>query len=160
MEVQIVEVQIQHTIPDPPYSPTNECTEDTEDLSYDYKSRAVQYWRSGKKQILSLDSVKQKFKKVTSIRQLRRWAHALNQGGTYREKVCRICKLTFENFKAAVDAGLIIHDQDLRRWALQAQKEIGSEDFSLKDLMKISHLNNSKYFFFKKGCFDLKFFFQ
>ena len=112
MEVQIVEDQIQHTIPDPPYSPTNECTEDTEDLSYDYKSRAVQYWRSGKKKNLSLDSVKQKFKKVISIRQLRRWAHALNQGGTYREKVGRIFKLTFENFKAAVDAGLIIHDQD------------------------------------------------
>ena len=33
MEVQIVEDQIQHTIPDPPYSPTNECTKDTEDLS-------------------------------------------------------------------------------------------------------------------------------
>ena len=91
---------------------------------------------------MSLDSVKQKFKKVTSIRQLRRWAHALNQGGTYREKVVRICKLTFENFKVAVDAGLIIHDQDLRRWALQAQKEIGSEDFRFRALT--SWLNGFK----------------
>lgn len=108
------------------------CTLDDEDVSYEYKSRAVGYWRSGKKKNLSIESVRQKFKKVRSVRQLRRWAHHLNQGGNYKEKIARICGYTLENFKSAIDAGMIVHDCDLRRWALQAQKEIGHEDFRFK----------------------------
>jgi len=72
--------------------------------------------------------VQNRFKKVKSIKQLRRWAHYLNKGGTYREKISRICKFTLDNFKAAIRAGLVIHDEDLRKWALQAQKQIGSID--------------------------------
>lgn len=43
--------------------------------------------------------------------------------------MARICNYTFENFKAAIGAGLIIHDCDLKRWTLHAQKEIGQRDF-------------------------------
>ena len=67
-----------------------------------------------------------------SEKQLRRWAHTLHKGGTYREKVARICDITLENFKKAVDNGLIVHDKDIRRWALQAQKEISHEDFRFR----------------------------
>lgn len=109
------------------------CTSDDEDLSYEYKSRAVEYWRSGKKKKnLSIETVQNKFRKVKSARQLRRWAHQINKGGTYREKIARICAYTLENFKSAINAGLIVHDADLRKWALQAQKEIGNEDFRFK----------------------------
>lgn len=133
MEAEIVEDEILHHFPDLPFSPTNECTKDEEDISYDYKLKAVEYWRSSKqKKNLSLESVRQKFKKVKSIRQLRRWAHALNKGGTYREKISRICQFTLENFKTAIEAGLVVHDSDLRQWALQAQKRIGYEDIRFK----------------------------
>lgn len=128
-EAQIIEDQILHTIPENPYMPTDRCTIDEDHLSYDYKLRAVEYWKSGKKKNLSLQTVQQKFKKVRSVTQLKRWAHALNKGGTYREKIARICDFTLRKFKEAVDEGYIVHDQDLRKWALQAQKEIGSEDF-------------------------------
>lgn len=114
----------------PVYSDT--CSEDEEDLSYDYKRKAVEYWRSGKKKNYSVDVVNQKFKKVKSIRQLRRWANQINKGGTYKEKLARISEYTLKNMQAAVDAGFIVHDIDLQKWALQAKKEIGHEDIRFK----------------------------
>ena len=45
LEAQIVDDDILHTIPDPPRSPTNECTQDNEDLSYEYESKIVEYWK-------------------------------------------------------------------------------------------------------------------
>lgn len=76
--------------------------------------------------------MQKKFRKVSSKSQLKRWAHTINKGGTYREKISRICQYTLDNFKAAVESGLIIHDRDIRRWALQAQKEIGYGDIRFK----------------------------
>lgn len=108
------------------------CTSDTEELDYDYKERAVNYWRSGITKNLSLKNVQNRFRKVQSISQLKRWAKSLNKGGTYREKIGRICAFVLDNFKTAVDAGHIIHDKDLQKWALQAQKDIGQEDFRFK----------------------------
>lgn len=69
-----------------------------------------------------------RFKRVKSTRQLRRWARQINKGGTYMEKLKRISEYTLQNMKNAIDAGFIIHDSDLQRWALQARKEIGFED--------------------------------
>ncbi|CAD6208878.1 GSCOCG00010700001-RA-CDS, partial [Cotesia congregata] len=57
-------------------------TTDEETLGYDYKLRAVEYWRSGKKKNLT-----------------------------------------------ALDAGMIVHDSDLQKWALQAKKSIEFDDF-------------------------------
>lgn len=122
-----------------PVLPPHVCTTDDEPLSYEYKSRAVNYWRSGKTKNLSLSSVKQKFRKVKSVTQLKRWAKYLNKGGTYKEKIARICEYTLVNFKAAVDAGLIVHDIDLKKWALQAQKEIGHQDIRFKASDKWVH---------------------
>lgn len=107
------------------------CSSDDE-LSYDYKNKAVQYWRSGKKKNYSIETVKQKYKSVKSIRQLRRWANQLNKGGTYKEKLAQISEYTLKNMKIAIDAGVIVHDIDLQKWALQAQKEIGHEDVRFK----------------------------
>jgi hypothetical protein len=84
-DAQIIEDEIMHHFPPPVEFPTNQCKEDKKDLSLDYKERAVNYWRSGKKN-LSLESVQSKYKNVSSISQLRRWAHTVNQGGIYREK--------------------------------------------------------------------------
>lgn len=108
------------------------CTADTEDLTWDYKSKAVDYWRSGVTKNLALETVQHRFRKVKSITQLKRWAHTLNKGGTYKEKIGRINKFVLDNFQAATDAGHIIHDRDLQKWALQAQKIIGHEDIRFK----------------------------
>lgn len=72
------------------------------------------------------------FKLVKSIRQLRRWANQLNKGGTYREKLSRISEFVLENLKNAIDAGFIVHDIDLRKWALQAKKELEFDDIRFK----------------------------
>lgn len=130
---KIIEDEVRHHIPDPPEAPTDHCTVDDEQVNFESKQRAVEYWRSSKKKTnLKLETVQHRFKKVKSISQLRRWAHAVNKGGTYREKIARICQYTLDNFKAALDAGFIIHDRDIRRWALQARKEIGLEDIRFK----------------------------
>lgn len=130
---RIIEDEVQHHFPDPDEAPTNLCTEDKEEIDFDYKVRAVEFWRSGKrKKNLNLKTVQNRFKKVSSISQLRRWAHTINKGGTYREKVAQICQYTLDNFKLAVDSGSIIHDQDIIRWALQAKKEIGFDDIRFK----------------------------
>lgn len=105
-----------------------QCTADTEDLSHDYKQRAVEFWRSGSNKNLALSTVQNRFRKVSSITQLKRWAKQLNKGGTYKEKIGRICSFVLENFKNAIDSGFIVHDKDLRRWALQAKKDIGFDD--------------------------------
>lgn len=122
-----------HTLPEDPEPPTNECIKDDEPVSFEYKRRAVEFWRDTKfKKNRSLDSVQKRFRKVTSDRQLRRWAHQINQGGTYREKIARICDYTLENFKAAIESNLIVHDNDLRRWALQGQKLLGHIDIRFR----------------------------
>jgi len=126
---RIVEDEILHHFLDPIKAPTNECTGDNEEKSFEYKKKAVEFWRSGKKTNLNIKTVQNRFRHVSSITQLRRWAHTINKGGTYREKIAQICQFTLDNFQTAIEKGLIIHDRDLRRWALQAQKEIGNEDF-------------------------------
>ena len=64
---------------------------DDEELSFDDKKRAVEYWRSGKtKKNRSIESVKHRFKLVNSEWQLRRWASQINKGGTYKEKLYQI----------------------------------------------------------------------
>jgi len=131
-DAKIVEDEVQHHFPDNFEAPTNECTEDNQEKSYEYKKNAVEYWRSGKKKNLNIETVHSRFKQVSSVSQLRRWSHTINKGGTYREKVARICQYTLDNFKSAIETGLIIHDRDIRRWALQAQKEVGSEDIRFK----------------------------
>lgn len=56
----------------------------------------------------------------------------MNKGGAYKEKLTRISEYTLKNMQAAVDAGFIVHDIDLQKWALQAQKEIDHEDIRFK----------------------------
>lgn len=118
-----------------PESHQDICTEDIEELDYDYKKRAVDYWRSGKDGNRQLSSVKSKFKKVSSVRQLRRWAHNINQGGTYKEKLTKIAQYTLNNFMDALNKNLPIHDMDIRRWALRAREitEMPADRFKASD---------------------------
>ena len=59
------------------------CTRVGEDVDFDYKQRAVEFWRSGRrKSNYGLSAVQHRFRKETSVRQLRRWAGQVNKGGT------------------------------------------------------------------------------
>ena len=59
---------------------------------------------------------------MTSITQLRRWVRTLNKGGAYKEKIGRICRFGLDNFKTVLEVRFIIHEKDLRKWALQAKR--------------------------------------
>ena len=111
------------------------CTRDDENVDFDYKQRAVEFWRSGmKKSNRELSAVQHRFRKVTLVRQLRRSAGQVNEGGTYTEKLHRIAEYTLNNFKSAIDAGMIIHDVDLQKWGLHAEKSLVLKTHDLKHL--------------------------
>lgn len=98
-------------------------------INNNYKRKAVDYWKSEKKGHYSLSTVQHRFKKVKSLLQLYRWELFLQKDGTHREKLLHIFQYVFENFKDAGDNNKIIHDLDLRRWALEAKEEINLPHF-------------------------------
>ena len=43
------------------------------------------------------------------------------------KKLHRIAEYTWNNLKSAIDAGMIVHDVDLRKWDLHAKNVLGFE---------------------------------
>lgn len=117
------------------------CSNDDTNFDSSYKRRAVEYWRhrdtdeNDKKRNRPLKVVQSKFRRVSSERQLRRWEEQIQSGGSRIEKLSYISKFTHDKFTAAVESGFMVHDIDLKRWALQAQEEIGN----LNPIFKASH---------------------
>jgi hypothetical protein len=106
------------------------CTsEEYEIVNNNYKRRAVEFWKSGKKGRYSLSSVQHRFKKIKSLPQLYKWELSLQRGGTHREKLLYISEYVLNKFKDANDKNSIMHDLDLRRWALEAKEEINLPHF-------------------------------
>ncbi|XP_071581536.1 uncharacterized protein [Temnothorax nylanderi] len=111
-----------------------QCLNDNENFDSFYKRRAVEYWRNwdtnarndGKKKNRSLKLVQHHFKRVSSERQLRRWEEQIESGGSRTDKLSYISQVTHDKFTTAVESGFMVHNIDLKRWALQAQKEIGN----------------------------------
>ncbi|CAK9825615.1 hypothetical protein ANTRET_LOCUS3585 [Anthophora retusa] len=97
------------------------CHSNKEYIPFEYKRKAVAYWNSGKSKRLKLDTVRSKFRHVKSERMLRKWALQVEQGGTKKEKIKRIEEYTFNKFMEARQLRVIVHEVDLRRWALQAR---------------------------------------
>jgi len=62
----------------------------------------------------TINSVKSRFKKVISTRQLRRWEKQINVSGS--RKVRQISAYTLDKFTETVRKGAIIHDIDITRW--------------------------------------------
>ena len=58
-----------------------------------------------------------------------RWEETVNRGGTRREKLLQISEYVYNKFVDGIETHAIIHDLDLRRWALQANEETGLENF-------------------------------
>lgn len=116
---------------DDDYRSDNEdsCIPEHEIVNNNYKRKAVEFWRSGKKNRYSLSAVQNRFKKVKSVHQLYRWEHSLQKGGTRREKLIYISHYVLNHFKEANNEQRIIHDLDLRQWALEAKEQIDLPSF-------------------------------
>ncbi|XP_026828431.1 uncharacterized protein LOC113562649 [Ooceraea biroi] len=105
------------------------CVND--DIPIEYKRNAVEFWKPVNSiKTKPLESVKHRFRKVTSLRQLRRWQEQVNRGGTRLQKLKEIASYTLEKFKEGLEKGVIIHDTDITRWALKAQQEINAPGFT------------------------------
>ncbi|XP_071573356.1 uncharacterized protein [Temnothorax nylanderi] len=119
------------------------CSSVEATISSDYKRQAVEYWRSGKTRGRSLEGVKRRYKKVTSIRQLARWESQISEGGSRMEKLERISAYTLNCFNEALERGIIIHDIDIARWASRAQEEENVAGFKASETwvkrFKITH---------------------
>lgn len=102
---------------------------ENEIINDDYKRRVVEFWKSGKRGRHSLSSVQHRFRKVKSLPQLYKWELHLQKSGTLREKLLFISKYVFEKFKDANEKNKIVHDLDLRRWALEAKQKKLSSSF-------------------------------
>ncbi|EZA54562.1 hypothetical protein X777_05698, partial [Ooceraea biroi] len=91
-----------------------ECIVDDEDGKVDlsYKRNAVKFWKSGKKARRTLTSVQNSFHKVKSLQQLYRWEASVE--------------------KEACDRKSIVHDMNLRLWALEAKEQVDLPEFKAK----------------------------
>ncbi|XP_076180640.1 uncharacterized protein LOC143153404 [Ptiloglossa arizonensis] len=98
-------------------------------VDLNYKSRAVEFWRSGEKTRRTLDSVQHKFRKVKSVKQLYQWEETLARGGTRREKILSIVKYVLDKFQAAMNQGSFVHDMDIKQWALEAKEDVDLPTF-------------------------------
>lgn len=58
-----------------------------------------------------------------------RWEKQVQAGGTHKEKLLQITNRTMANFYDAKRKKLILHDVDLRRWALSVARELNCEHF-------------------------------
>lgn len=109
------------------------CTKDDEEVSFEYKKNAVRFWTGcRKKNRRSLSQVQNKYRRVVSNNQLYCWEKHVSEGGTRMEKIKNICEFTLKQCKNALESGLIFHDLDIKRWALQGKRELGYDDFPFK----------------------------
>lgn len=106
------------------YADVPHCMSTPEEVNFNYKVEAVAFWTSGKSSHMSLSSVQNRFRKVSSERQLRRWRIQVNEGGTKTDKLYRVAQYTLDNLKEAIDSKITVHDIDVRRWALQKKHEL------------------------------------
>jgi len=64
-------------------------------VDIDYKKKAIEFWRSGKKRRRSIETVQHKFKKVINTTQLYRWEKQIAEGGSRTDKLLNIYLNTF-----------------------------------------------------------------
>lgn len=100
------------------------------EVDFEYKKRAVEYWRSGSGQNRTFTSVKTKFRKLTSDRMLRKWAKQVDDGHYPKWEAIKIIeRSTFDRFLEERAQGNILHDYNLQRIMLEEAKKINFEKF-------------------------------
>lgn len=93
-------------------------------IDFEYKKKAVHYWKSAKKGKLKFKTVQNQFKNLKDCKMLHRWESQVEEGGNRIEKLSEICKYVINAFQNAHDKSLPIHDMDIKRWALKARAEV------------------------------------
>ena len=94
--------------------------------------KIVSFWRFGKTKPLSYNTVKARFRCVKSKNDLYDYAKYVDEGGNRNQKLEMVWNYTYKKFSDASNQKLIIHDEDLRRWALEKSRKIGLTNFSAK----------------------------
>lgn len=93
-------------------------------FTYAQKKAAVDYWQSGKKQLLKLETVQKSFRYVSSRQQLYKWKEQVANYGTQREKYARLAEEVYQKFRDARSTAQTVHDRTLQRWALQINSNL------------------------------------
>ncbi|KAK2574686.1 hypothetical protein KPH14_012929, partial [Odynerus spinipes] len=109
-----------------------------------YKKKAVEFWKSGKQAPRPLTTVQRNFRKVKSVQQLHRWATSLEKGGTNADKWTFITEYVLQKFEEAIDRRSIVHDMNLRSWALEAKDLVDLPEFKAKRDQRFKILETCK----------------
>jgi len=67
-------------------------------IDFEYKKKAVQYWKSAKKRKLKLKTVQNLFKKLKNQNMLYRWESQVEEDGNRVEKLSEICRYVVNEF--------------------------------------------------------------
>lgn len=128
-EAQVVEYITAAEKEEDSFEPEECIVDEGGKIDYSYKRNAVEFWKSGKKARRALTAVQHKFRKVKTVQQLYRWETSLEQGGTNAEKFAFITEYVLQKFQEASDRRAIIHDMNLRLWALEAKDQVDLPEF-------------------------------
>lgn len=92
--------------------------------------KAVDYWRSGKTKKITVEAVCRKFN-IAHPRQLYRYGGYADEDGNKFQKWREVWNYTLEKFLEAVQLKLIVHDCNLRFWAMEKARELKIPNFSI-----------------------------
>jgi len=102
-------------------------------VTLDQKKAAVDFWRSAKSGKRSLSAVMNRYRYVKSVDDLKNFERSVHRGQSYREKATIISCHVFEKFLDARRKMLPVHDNDLRRWAIEKGCEVKACSFRASD---------------------------
>ncbi|OWA55263.1 hypothetical protein BV898_19649 [Hypsibius exemplaris] len=113
------------------YLPTPPLAKPLEFVEFKYKQKAVEYWRSGAAgKPRPMKFVAAQFKRLKNDgKTIYRWAQQVDEMGSRIDKLVQIYNETLQRFQAAKKKRYIVHDADLKRWAVQANASIKLADF-------------------------------
>lgn len=112
--------------------PEDSCSKDAEEITLDYKKDAVAFWKSAKTK-RTLESIQHRFRKVKSMKQLRRWEAQLQSGGSRMIKLHKISEYVLNKFNDALKRRKIIKDFNLKKWALEEATKVQLSGFQASD---------------------------
>jgi hypothetical protein len=97
-------------------------------ISYDYCVQALEYKNANPSH--SFATIQHFFRKIKDRTYLTRFKNYVDQLGTAREKYIQIAKHTYETFVNQRALGNIVHDRNLRVWAIAKARELHISNFS------------------------------
>jgi hypothetical protein len=96
-------------------------------------------------------SFKRRYRKLEGMREIRRYQDYVQKGGKNSQKFAEVGKLTLKHFNEARQMLLPIHDEDIKRWALDyarklklSTNEFKASDFWIRNFKKKSRISSRK----------------